>query len=124
MSNNPTEYKNMVTDLAKNGQEILDEMTPNKAHAVHMAMGVSGEAGEILDVVKKYVMYNKPLGRTHLIEELGDLEFYLEGLRQATGITREEVLDHNLVKLLKGDNARYKEGTFSNEAAQLRRDKQ
>jgi NTP pyrophosphatase (non-canonical NTP hydrolase) len=89
-----------------------------------MALGIGGEAGEVVDVIKKYVMYNKPLGRTKLMEEMGDLEFYLEGLRQATGITREEVVEHNLGKLLTGPKARYKEGEFSDEAAQTRRDKQ
>ena len=35
----------------------------------------------------------------------------------------EEALEHNMNKLLKGDNARYKDGGYSDEAAQARRDK-
>jgi len=120
---NPIEYQTMVGRLAKDGELILEEMTPLRCHLDHMAMGIAGEAGEVLDLIKKTTKYNKPLDREKLIEELGDLEFYLEGLRQGVGLTREEVLEANMEKLLTGKNARYKEGEFSNEAAIERRDK-
>ena len=51
-----------------------------------MVVGVSGEAGELLDAVKKAVIYRKPLDLENVIEELGDLEFYMEGLRQGLEI--------------------------------------
>ena len=53
-----------------------------------------------------------------MIEELGDLEFYMQGLRDALKITREETLKINMQKLEK----RYG-GLYSNEAAQARADK-
>ena len=112
-------HPEMVAGLAKRGQAIIDELTPNKAHVVHMAIGISGEAGELLDAIKKYVMYNKPLDRENAVEELGDLEFYLEGIRQGLGITREETITHNIKKLTK----RYSEGSFSNNQANKRADK-
>jgi hypothetical protein len=59
-----------------------------------------------------------------VIEELGDLEFYMEGLRQGFGITREEVLTTNIYKLALGPKARYKGGKYSDKAAQDRADKQ
>ena len=110
----------MVTALAKPGQAIIDEMDPNKAHLLHMAMGVAGEAGELLDAVKKHVMYNKPLDYDNVREEMGDMEFYLEGVRQGTNISRNETLDDNYKKL----SVRYKTGSFSNEQAQARADKE
>lgn len=113
-------HKDMVAALIKDGAQILEELTPEKCHITHMAMGVSGEAGELLDAVKKHVMYNKDIDLENVIEEMGDLEFFLEGLRVAFGITREETLLHNIEKLGK----RYGDGKFSNEAAQLRADKQ
>ena len=121
---NPMKYQAMVMNLAKDSKQILAEMTPLKCYLDHMAMGIAGEAGEVLDVVKKHTKYNKLLDRKKVVEELGDLEFYLEGLRQSLGISREEILNANMDKLLTGKNARYKEGTFSNEAAIARRDKQ
>jgi NTP pyrophosphatase (non-canonical NTP hydrolase) len=111
-------YAKMVNALAKPGNDILRDLTPSEAHLWHMATGISGEAGEILDCVKKHVVYRKPLDRGNLIEELGDIEFFLEGLRQGTGITREECLIANAKKLA----VRYAEG-YTDRAAVIRADK-
>ena len=105
------EHSTMVSVLAKPGIEVLKDLTPASAHAIHMAVGISGEAGELLDAIKKHAIYKKPADYENIIEELGDLEFYMEGLRQGFGITREETLRHNLVKL----NTRYSKGSFSNQ---------
>lgn len=112
-------FEDMVAGLVKSGQLIKDELTAEQAHVWHMATGVSGEAGELLDAVKKNVIYQKDLDYKNVVEELGDLEFYMEGLRTALGITRQETLDHNIVKLGK----RYKDHQFSNQQAQDRADK-
>ncbi len=117
-------HNEMVAALAKPGADIIATLTPEKAHVIHMAVGISGEAGELLDAIKKHVIYNKPIDRENVIEELGDLEFYMEGLRQGFGITREETIEANIYKLAKGPNARYKGGTYSDKAAQERADKQ
>jgi NTP pyrophosphatase (non-canonical NTP hydrolase) len=84
-----------------------------------MATGVAGEAGELLDAVKKAAIYCKPVDIDNVIEELGDLEFYMEGLRQRFGLTREECLEANISKL----SIRYKSGVYSNGQAQDRADK-
>jgi len=112
-------FEEMVANLVKDGQAIIDDMTPAKAHELHMAVGISGEAGELLDAIKKYVIYNKALDRENVIEELGDIEFYMEGLRQSFGITRQETIDANIAKLGK----RYSGGKYSNIEAQIRADK-
>ena len=117
-------HSNMVKKLSKNGNAILSTMTPKQAEMLHMAVGISGEAGELLDAIKKHVIYNKSLDLTNVIEELGDLEFYLEGLRQLTNLTRELTLDQNISKLLTGEKARYGKGEYSDEQAQDRADKQ
>lgn len=113
-------FKDMVAALVKSGQDIIDTLTPEKMHTIHMAVGVSGESGELLDAVKKYVIYNKPLDRINVVEELGDLEFYMEGLRQGLGITREETIIANINKL----GVRYASGSYSDEQAQDRADKE
>ena len=79
------DYGQMVKDLAKDGQEILNSLTPEKAHLLHMAVGMSGEAGELLDGMR-LTPESTHLDVVNIVEELGDLEFYLEGLRQAVGI--------------------------------------
>lgn len=112
-------FENMVAGLAKPGKEILDDMSPKQAHGMHMAIGVAGEAGELLDAIKKSCIYQKPLDFENVIEELGDIEFYLEGLRQSLGIDRQQTLDANMVKLGK----RYENHKYTNEQAQNRADK-
>jgi NTP pyrophosphatase (non-canonical NTP hydrolase) len=113
------EHGKMVKALVKPGEAIIASLTPEKADALHMAVGVAGESGELLDAIKKYVIYNKDVDLENVIEELGDLEFYMEGLRQRLGITRQETLAANIVKLSK----RYKAATYSDKAAQERADK-
>lgn len=112
-------HREMVASLVKDGAQIKDELTPLQAHLWHMATGVAGEAGELLDAVKKHVVYQKLLDLDNVIEELGDLEFFMEGLRDALGIQREVTLAHNMNKLSK----RYASGSFSNTEAQNRADK-
>ena len=112
-------HSEMVKALAKPGKDIVATLSPEGAHLLHMAVGVSGESGELLDTIKKAVVYNKPLDSENVIEELGDLEFYMEGLRQALGITREETLNANIAKL----EVRYSSGSYSDAQAQDRADK-
>lgn len=115
-----TKHQDMVKLLAKPGEAIVTSLTSGKAHLLHMAVGVAGEGGELLDAFKKHVIYNKELDRANVVEELGDLEFYMEGIRAHLGITREETLEHNYLKLMK---KRYPNG-YSDQAAQDRADKQ
>ena len=112
-------HSEMVATLVKPGQDIIDSLTPIKAHLWHMASCIPGEAGELFDAIKKHVIYGKELDRENVIEELGDLEFYLEGLRSALHITRGETLDANIGKLSK----RYKGLQYSDQAAKDRADK-
>lgn len=113
-------HTELVAALKKPGEAILKSLTPEKCDAWHMASCIPGEAGELFDAVKKHVLYEQPLDRENVVEELGDLEFYMEGLRQRLGISRQETLDHNVGKL----STRYRKLMFSNEAAKERADKQ
>jgi NTP pyrophosphatase (non-canonical NTP hydrolase) len=112
-------HSEMVAVLVKSGDSIAQEMTGPKAHLIHMVLGISGEAGELLDAVKKATIYNKDLNRANVVEELGDIEFYMEGLRTSLGISRQETLDANVAKL----NKRYHAGTYTDTQAQQRADK-
>lgn len=112
-------HNEMVKALAKSGEKIAAEINAEDAHLLHMAVGISSEAGELLDAIKKQVIYRKVLDRENVIEELGDLEFYMEGIRQGLGMTREQCLDANIVKLGK----RYEGLQYTDAAAQDRADK-
>jgi len=114
-------HPQLVKALVKPGERIVKELTAHEANLIHMAVGIAGEAsGELLDAIKGCVIYRKPLDLDNIIEELGDLEFYMEGLRQELNITREQCLEANIKKLSK----RYEGLKYSNQAAVERADKQ
>ncbi|MBQ7374778.1 MAG: nucleoside triphosphate pyrophosphohydrolase family protein [Clostridia bacterium] len=77
---------------------------------INSVMGLCGESGEVIDLVKKHVSHGHPLNREKLIDELGDVAWYLAECAEAIGVTLEDVLTHNIEKLKK----RYPEG-FSTE---------
>ena len=112
------EHTQLVRDLKKPAEQIANDITLTSLDLIHMIMGISGEAGELLDAIKKATIYNKPIDIPNIIEELGDLEFYMEGLRQILGISRQDVLDKNIAKL----RVRYGQ-KYSDKSAQDRVDK-
>lgn len=69
------------------------------------ALGLGGEAGEVQELVKKFEVHGRLTDVDRLIEELGDVEYYLARLRSLYGISREEILEANVTKL----DARYPE---------------
>lgn len=114
-----TTFAQMVAHLFKPGEDIISSLNPLRVEVWHMASCLPGEAGELFDAVKKWCIYNKPLDRDNVIEELGDMEFYMEGLRMVLDISREETLKANISKLSK----RYSNGSYSDQQAQDRADK-
>lgn len=105
-------YEKFVCNLVK-------ERGEESKNLEHMVIGVCGEAGELADGIKRNTIYGKELNRENIVEELGDLEFYMAGLRQMLGISRYETLSYNVVKL----QQRYTSGEYSDTAAQERADK-
>ena len=108
----------MVSRLKKDVTDIMDGLNGPQVDGIHMLIGLFGEVGELTDAIKKCVIYGQPLDVENVIEELGDIEFYLEGFRQNLGITREQTLESNINKLWK----RYG-NEYSDEAAKERKDK-
>ena len=73
---------------------------------LNAVMGLNGEAGEVIDHVKKVCFQGHEIDRQHLIEELGDVAWYLAVCCEAIDTTLEEVLQNNIDKL----KARYPDG--------------
>lgn len=69
-------------------------------------MGLNGEAGECIDIVKKHLFQGHELDRECLIEELGDVAWYLAVCCEGLGVSLGEVMGRNIDKL----KARYPEG--------------
>lgn len=112
------EHAAMVRRLKKDPEKISDWMSVNDHDLVHMALGIAGEAGELVDAIKRATVYGRDLDVENVIEELGDLEFYMEGMRAIIGVTRERVLNNNIAKL-----ARRYGDQYSDRAAIERKDK-
>ena len=69
-------------------------------------MGLNGEAGEAIDICKKWLFQGHNFDREHLIEELGDIAWYLAITCTALNVKLGTVMEDNIKKLSK----RYPEG--------------
>ncbi len=114
------DYAAFVESLKKPGQAIIDSLDPKKADLLHMSVLLADECGELVGALKKHCIYGKELDFANVIEELGDIEFALSGIRTTLGIDRERVLSDNVFKL----NKRYSSGSYSDEQAKARADKE
>jgi len=111
-------YNKPAKLTAKAGHLDVPQLTATQCDLTHMSMGIVGEAAEVMEILVDHILLDKPLDRKNLVEELGDIEFYLEGFRQAIGVSRQEILETNVAKL----RTRYESG-YSDQAAQNRVDK-
>ena len=85
------------------------------------AVGMSAEAGEFTEIVKKIVFQGKPVTEEnlfHLKRELGDIMWYVSQSCIGLDISIEEVIQMNFEKL----SARYPEGAFSIERSENRKE--
>lgn len=105
------EYRDFVDRLWKQDERA--------AELAHVALGLAGEAGEIVDAIKKNVVYHKDLDIGNLLEELGDLRYYMQALMNMYGWSMDLVEGVNMRKL----NKRYSEGSYSSAQAIARADK-
>lgn len=86
---------------------------------LHAAVGMSTEAGELLDNAKKRWIYEKPVDSANVLEELGDLLFYFTAMCQLHHFTLGQIETENMRKL----NIRYPTGDYTDADAQARVDK-
>ena len=88
----------------------LNPALSKKDVLINGVMGLCGESGEAIDIVKRHLAQGHELDREHLIKELGDVAWYLAETAYALDVPLEEVCQRNIDKL----KARYPEG-FSTE---------
>jgi NTP pyrophosphatase (non-canonical NTP hydrolase) len=73
---------------------------------LNAALGLSGEVGELNDMIKKFVFHQKPMDESHFKRELGDICWYLAMMCEACEYNLEDIMQINIDKL----KARYPEG--------------
>ncbi|WP_239740543.1 MULTISPECIES: nucleoside triphosphate pyrophosphohydrolase family protein [unclassified Mammaliicoccus] len=62
-------------------------------------LGLTGEAGEVADNIKKHIFHGHDLNKDEIVKELGDVLWYVSSLASMCNVTLDEVAGHNLNKL-------------------------
>ena len=88
-----------VNEYQKLALKTLNPSLSKKDILINGVMGLCGESGEAIDIVKKHLAQGHDLNKKHLIEELGDIAWYLAETAYALDISLEEVLKINIEKL-------------------------
>ena len=73
---------------------------------INSVMGLCGESGEAIDIVKKWFAHGHELDKEHLAKELGDVAWYLAEAATALDLSLEDIFEANIEKLRR----RYPEG--------------
>lgn len=79
----------------------LNPALENKDVLINAVMGLCGEAGEVIDIVKKHLAQGHELDTEKIKKELGDVAWYLAECAYAIGVPLSEVLEGNIEKLKK-----------------------
>jgi len=80
--------------MTVNGQDFNGKL-------LHGMIGICTEAGELQDMVKKHLIYGKPLDLVNVLEECGDVLWYLALTLHSAGYTMDQAMERNIAKLLK-----------------------
>ncbi len=102
----------------ENYVEHMSKFTGSQGRLINGALGLAGECGEIVDIIKKHTQYNKTLDIAHLKEECGDVLWYMAIILEDIGSSFDEVMGLNRQKLDKRFPVK-----FSEIEAQERKDK-
>jgi len=105
-----------INEYQKLAMTTLNRELSSKEILINGVMGLCGESGEAINIVKKYVAQGHDLDKEHLAKELGDIAWYLAETATALGISLETILQMNIDKLKK----RYPDG-FSSEKSKVRK---
>ncbi len=95
-----------VNEYQKLAMTTLNRELDKKDILINGVMGLCGESGEAIDIVKKHLAQGHPLDKEHLIKELGDIAWYIAETATALDVELEDVFAINIEKLKK----RYPEG--------------
>lgn len=88
-----------ANDYQNQAMKTLNPSLSKRDVLINGVMGLCGEAGEAIDLVKKHLHQGHPLDKDKLIKELGDIAWYLAETAYALDFPLEIVLRKNLEKL-------------------------
>ena len=85
----------------REARRSLRDDLPYEAMCSNMCMGLAGEMGEVIDIMKKHIYQGKELDITDVIEEVGDVLWYIANFCNVNNITMDECMESNIKKLRK-----------------------
>ena len=85
----------------REARRSLRDDLPYEAMCSNMCMGLAGEIGEVIDIMKKHIYQGKELDITDVIEEVGDVLWYIANFCNVNNITMDECMESNIKKLRK-----------------------
>ncbi len=95
-----------INEYQKLAMTTLNPALDRKDVLINGVMGLCGESGEAIDIVKKWLAQGHELDKEKLAGELGDIAWYLAETAYALELPLEDILQKNIEKLEK----RYPEG--------------
>ena len=95
-----------INEYQKLAMATLNPELDKKDVLINSVMGLCGESGEAIDIVKKWMAQGHELDKEHFAKELGDIAWYLAEAATAIDMPLEDILQANIDKLMK----RYPEG--------------
>ena len=95
-----------INEYQKLGMTTLNKELSNEQILLNGCMGLCGESGEVIDLLKKHVSQGHEVNKEKMIEEIGDVAWYIAEIAYALNVDLETVLTKNIEKLKK----RYPEG--------------
>jgi len=101
-------------------QELEGQEFPSE-RLLTAAVGMSAEAGEFTEIVKKIIFQGKPVNDEnmfHMKRELGDIMWYVAQACMGLNVSLDEVIEMNVDKL----KARYPGGEFSVKHSEVRKE--
>ena len=99
----PAVYRERRRAASRGG---MPRLTADGSRLALYGLGLGGEAGEVVDEVKKHLFHGKPLDKDKLLNEVGDVLWYVDHLLALLGFTLQDALAANDDKL----SARYPDG--------------
>lgn len=68
---------------------------------LYACLGLSGEVGETVDIIKKWIFHESQLDELHLKKEIGDIMWYIACICHSFGYDLDEIMQINIDKHLK-----------------------
>lgn len=73
----------------------------NQDPLLNFALGLAGESGEVIDLIKKKIFQGRDIHPTNFEEELGDVLWYVANIASSVGLKLSDILKANVTKLEK-----------------------